>query len=656
MSKYCLSVDGAGVGTLSSTCPNPKPGQPIPYSYIIGPKSTDAGAQPYCASTDPTTQVQSFTKGACASESANAFTFYTYGSPITGQPPLCFMPAPAGIKGTIVTTLPDQGAGCTMNLNVKYQNVTCAETGCGDHGNCVSGVCVCAGGWSGTQCQSPPSGNAGCTPGQSCGNQGFYGVCEAANSAKTGGITGSGKCTCNTLAGQKGTFCEQACSPGDSTACGGPLRGLCVDNMYQAFTNPNSVQNRCACVNGWSGFSCDIPPPNWQCNNTDQQCTNITTLDPTKTVATGVCNNGTCTCNNSQDCGSTNSFGSAFTGKACQTPLSSSGTPCEKDEQCNATNSKCVNNVCTCPGDPTPDPTIDYVKNMVMGLLQTLSTPEGLGNFAGTIAIHAFVPRILKYMAVKSIQPGFQSSIMKRLESGALGETLGKDAARVLEDSVGKEMAAKLLTKMTGKQLMEATAESASKMIAETVLKDSFGVVLGPITSIVDTLGMLGMVLDGFDVLGMQEKTNQDMITAIMKKFEGFANSNKTIVETGAYFPTVLRAESTFPFREKTVTDAVNAKFAQDMGDYIGHLTVNSNGALIVPLFQTPSQNSNAQALAQAQGTLLYSVAGQNLQVYQRLKDYWPAVVAGGLILLGIIIGTAFGIRALVKKNLPSNK
>jgi len=660
-SKYCLSVDGAGVGTLSASCPTVKPGGPIPFMYILGPQKTDSDAQANCASTDPVTQVQTFTKGACPpSANPNDLTFYTYTSKVTGQPPLCLLPAPAGIQGTVVTTLTNQGSGCTSNLFVNYQSVTCAETGCGDHGSCSSGVCVCTDGWSGTQCQNPPAGNAGCTPGQSCGNQGSYGVCQASKSPKTGGITGSGQCQCNLLTGQQGTFCEQACSPGDASACGGPLRGTCVDSMYQFYTNPNAVTNRCACVNGWSGVTCNIPPDNWKCNNTDKQCTNVTTEDPSLTVVTGVCTNGACVCNNTQPCdtsSNTNSLGSAYTGTACQTPLSTSGSPCVNPSDCTSP-STCVGGACTCPNQPTPDPSIDYVANMIKGLASMISTAKGLENFGTMIGITAVLPKLLKYFAIKSVQAGFEKNILQRLEDGALGKTLGADGAKVLEDAVGKRLAAKLLAKMTTKELIETTAESASKMIAEMALKETFGVVLGPIDSFVNMMGMLGMVLDGFDVMGLQEKSSQDQITATMAKYKGIINSDKTFLETGTAFPFVIHAQSTFPFRQQTVTDATKSQFLTDVSDYLSHLTINSNGDAIIPLFQTPSQKQDLQDLAAAQGSFLYTVAGKNLQVYQRLKDYWPVLVAGGLLLLGALIGSAFGIKALLKnkKNLPSNK
>jgi hypothetical protein len=653
MSKYCLSVDGAGVGTLTpNACPATGPGKPIPFKYILGPKSTDAGAVPYCAYTYQN-KVQSFTKGACASEGPNQFTFYTYGSQVAGQNPLCFMPpALTGVKGTVVTTLPNQSNACTLNLFVNYQDVTCNEVGCGDHGSCVNNVCVCTDNWSGNQCQTPPTGNAGCTPDtatkKSCGNQGSYGTCQASTSS-TNGIAGSGQCKCDMLTSQMGTFCEQACDPGDTTACGGPLRGACVNSFYKIYTNPNAVANRCVCINGWSGTDCTTPPAGWQCNNTDQQCTNVTTEDPKNTVVTGTCNNGTCECYNTLTCNAAvNSTSPAFTGTACQLPLSASGAPCSTPADCN-NQQTCVAGTCTCPGGNTPQPSSNFVINILKGIISMFTTSDGIESFLMTIGIQAGLPMIMKYLAVRAIEPTFAKNIEARLLKATEGKVLGPEAAKVLEDSVGKRLAAKMIAKMTAKELMETSVDTAARSAAKLALESSFGF-LGPIDLFVNIAGVLGMVLDANDVAGTQEQMTQSQIDTWILKSYAKVNNDKVTLQYGSYFPAKQNVETTFQFRQLTTTDASRNQFVADVSSYMSHLTVNSNNDAIIPLFQTPQQVQAAQLLAGAQKDILYAIAGKNLEVYQRLKDYWPIVVASALLLIGALIGGAFGIKALLKK------
>ena len=658
MSKYCLLTDGAGVGTLrKDTCgPAPKSGQPVPFKYLVGPKSTDAGAQPNCATL--TAQGQTFTKGACTTEDATNFTFYTFDKPVPGQPTLCFMkPAITGVNGTVVTTLPDDPNSCFQNLYVQYQDVTCTDTGCGDHGSCgTNGVCSCTDGWSGVQCQSPPpaSSNAGCDPKkQSCGNMGWYGTCQAAVNPNTG-ISGSGKCQCDILAGQQGNWCEQACSSEDATACGGPLRGYCVDSMYQTFTNKNAVSNRCVCVNGWSGDTCKIPPPGWTCDDKENQCTNVTTEDPTKTVPTGSCVNGVCNCHNSNDCTSTNTLGSAFTGVACQTPMPVQGASCSKTTEC-ASPLTCISGVCTCPGSNTPQPSADFYFSLMKMLASMIYTPEGLAGLAQMAGIQKGIPLLIKYLGTKALAPAFQKQLLARLEDAALGKTLGKDAVSTLENSIGKRLAAKLMAKMSMKELMNTSITSASKEAAEMAMEEVFGA-LGPITSFVHIAGMLGMVLDATDVAGLQEKSSQAAIDATMLKMQSAVNNSTKMIQNGFYFPTKQYAQDTFPFLLKSSSSASKDKVATDVADYLGHLTVNSNGAAIVPMFTSPLAQQQSAELSAAEGTVLYKIAGDNLQVYDNLKQYWPYIVGAAVFIIAAIIGAAFGIKALARKKVLSKQ
>lgn len=652
---YCLSVDGAGVGTITQNkCTVPAPGGPVPSTYLLGPVSTDPNAQANCASTDSTTGVQTFSKGACAN--STDLTFYSYASPTSGETPLCFSTAPTGVQGTVVTLIPSQ-SGCSMNLNFKYQNVTCADTGCGDHGTCTNGQCTCSDNWTGVQCEKPPQGNAGCVPDtdskKSCGNQGSYGTCQAASSSTTG-ITGSGSCTCDLMTGQQGTYCEQHCSANDGTSCGGPLRGYCVDNFYNYYTNSNAVKKRCVCVNGWSGVDCSVPPPNWKCT-ADTDCTNLTTQDPKDTVPTGTCNNGTCACNNSQDCTSSNTQGSAFTGVACQTPLPTQGAACKVDGDCTSPLT-CVGGSCTCPGGNTPQPSDSFILKIIQMMVGMVTTAEGWKNLSGILVAQSALPLAIKWMTTKALEAGFVKTIESRLTKGVTGSLLGAEAKQILEQSVGKRLAAKVLAKMTTKELVECTVSSAASKVAAEAFTEVFGFV-GKIESFANFVQIIGMVLDAADVMGLNEESSQSQIDATLQKINGAVNSNKTILSHGLYFPAKQTADTTFPFLQQTLTTASRNQFAIDAGNYLSHLAVNSNGAAIIPMFQTPVQQQQAALQAEAQGSVLYTLAGKNLDVYSRLKQDWPIIVAGILVAIGVLVGSAFGIKALVnKKKLAINK
>ena len=656
-STYCVLNDGAGIGKIvPNKCPPPGgAGALLPFKYITGPKSSSAEAAPHCATTDATTGIQSFTVGACPGpDGPNSFTFYTYKAQLPGVPSLCLAPSPTG---TVITTLPANPSACTMNLNVGFTNTTCADTGCGDHGSCVNGSCACTDYWSGAQCEVPPpsSGSPGCSGPTACGNQGVYGTCQSGKTS-AGGVTGSGACQCDLVPEQLyGNNCEQTCIQGDATACGGPLRGVCVDPKFQFSVNSNAVLNRCACLNGWTGVNCNIPPPGWTCNATDRQCTNVTTMDPKDTLPTGTCNNGVCSCDNTLDCNAPpGSAGNvSFTGVACQTSSSTVGSPCKDSSTCQS-GQTCVSNICSCGS--TPEPSSNVISTIIQGIFSQLSTGQGFVTFAGQVLLNGLfhgVPGWSKAFVEKMVQSQFQKLVLARLTESAVGKTMGKDAVKFMFDNLGRRLATKVMAQMGARDLLKTSMVEVSEMAAKGAIKLAFGS-LGLISSFTNVLGMLGMVLDAADVAGLNEEMTQAQIDATLQKMLYYVNSDKGLVNLGVTLPLKVLPETSFAFRklQKETSGPANPdKFATDQADYISHLTVNSNGVAVIPTFQTPVQQQQQALAASAASDPLFVLAGRNLEVYSRLKSDWPFLLVGAVLILAAIVGGAFGIRAMARKN-----
>jgi hypothetical protein len=258
--------------------------------------------------------------------------------------------------------------------------------------------------------------------------------------------------------------------------------------------------------------------------------------------------------------------------------------------------------------------------------------------------------KLSKYLVTKLSSAVFKAVVSSRLTEAALGKLAGEDAVKALEESVGKSLAAKLMTKMSVLTLIKTSTEKLAQSATVMAFKEVFGTALGAIGSFTDMTMMLGMVLDSADVAGLNEKMTQSTIDAIVKKMEGGVNNVKEVQDAGIRFPQKMYAQDTFPFKVLTNEQAAIDKMTTDVGDYIGHLTVNSNGEAIIPMFPTTQQKQNAATLSQAQGDFLYTVAGKNLDVYTRLKQDWPIIVAAGLLIIGALIGAGFGIKALVQK------
>ncbi len=157
--------------------------------------------------------------------------------------------------GCLVATPSVCANGCDVDHCVGDP---CAGVSCNGHGSCVGGGCQCTGGWSGSNCGTPPAPCAGV-------NCNGHGSCVGGGCQCTGGWSGSncstppdpcagvncnghGSCAgggCQCTGGWSGSNCSTPPDPCAGVNCNG--HGSCVGGG-------------CQCTGGWSGWNCNTPP------------------------------------------------------------------------------------------------------------------------------------------------------------------------------------------------------------------------------------------------------------------------------------------------------------------------------------------------------------------------------------------------------------
>lgn len=178
--------------------------------------------------------------------------------------------------------------------------------GCGMHGKCIKGKCVCQQGWQGPNCKDPQcandcAGHGQCSfqsvhsPGQCICNYGWGGAgCQRVavysamrkcpNDCSANGLCMDGTCGCNV--GFKGPDCSDIICSGMMTGpkCDQPRcpndcngRGLCLNGM-------------CACWGFYAGKDCKMPVA------CQESCLHLCDTDPPTTESKQKCNTciGTC--------------------------------------------------------------------------------------------------------------------------------------------------------------------------------------------------------------------------------------------------------------------------------------------------------------------------------------------------------------------------
>lgn len=435
----------------------------------------------------------------------------------------------------------------------------------------------------------------------------------------------------------------------------------------------------CACTDGWVGRFCEVPPQNAKCEksddafraahkNGDLACGNYGVY--------GMCtSNGTCDCTNIEDnpisgtrcevrctadehCGSAG-FGTCdlstkrcvcqngWTGVHCKTPPPPPAT-CKKDADCgwggvsrgacDTVNKKCVciqggkgfiygGNWC----ETVLDPLEANQKNpsVARSLLDSLLTPTFLVNYV----LDEVSEKTVEYLLSKGFATLIKDAVMNRLSSTAL-----TNATITLAGRIGASAAMKSQAVLALKTMLRALSRSMAAKITSGLVKGVFGKPIWVLTA----LQGVGMLLDGFDVRGLNLQMGQSMLDMVQINYEKQFNASQQMVDAGVFYPTYAFPEDSVEWNIQVLTTSNQNDMLTDMGDYITRLSVNSDGQDIVAQPSSPVA-AYRSAIAEAQTRPLYKMlSGGNAARAAWLKTneiwFWSTVGGAGLIILVTLI------------------
>lgn len=494
---------------------------------------------------------------------------------------------------------------------------------CGDHGRCnaCTGQCDCDAGWNGTLCQNPDAGVA-CQVSddtfrkahnggdKDCGNYGSYGRCNA-----------DGTCACTN--GFKGSRCERACDTDDQ--CGGSQQsrpiGIC--NMF----------GQCECKNGWSGPQCKTPPPGVvQCQQ-DDDC------------GWGGAVNGKCQTDKRCKCNTDPSAEHAgrpmFDGPFCTNLIQYEGAPCKTDKDCLDGN-KChvVGNemVCYTP-DQSPATKLAHLKELIESFFTLENLVLMFGQSAGE--------QIATYLATQVGGVTLGKALEKVMLDNA--ETLvSKDALASMTKYLPEAMASRVAARMAGKEAIEQTAGFATKVIAEEIVAGAFGAVF----SAAGMFQIFGMVLDMFDARGLNQQMHQSLLDQQQRGFAQGFNQSESARKNSLFMPKPVSPTESVGFNLELKSQANLAHMREDAAKYLSSLRVNSNGDMIVPLFQSVAAQQVQEK--QNKNKVYWSMARGNEDVFNKLVKYgWLMWLLIALTVVSIVLVAVFSssrVQATLKK------
>jgi hypothetical protein len=503
---------------------------------------------------------------------------------------------------------------------------------CGSHGTLDEyGQCVCAIDpgytkkdsnveWSGVYCQRPPS-NVPCKPSSkeererlggdlSCGNWGQYGICNS-----------NGTCDCGIKNPFRGSRCQNECQ--SDMDCGGPKVPYHTPDgtINRDIGVCNRANNRCVCKNGWSGVQCRTPPPDAKAYD-ESDCywggVQHGTFDAEKQ---------TCMCLKDLK------GRPLYEGPLCATPVIYEGAPCSDKEPCRDKKDKCVMGKCEGPDTGTPGvPVPDQILAALGGLISLESIAFML--------VDQGMERTAEFLVKSGV-----TAIMTRILEAKIAKLAQGELFDALVSRIGVEAATKALS--------QAVADDAIKKVASSVIKEEALQVgeayAGKLDSILFVLAVWSMVLDVRDVRGLNAQMLQDNLDTLGMKFQNYLNETKSLVDAGITLPLPFFPEYNVPFNIQLQSKDKFTKYIQHLGDYISALTVNSDGQVIVPLFNPPDQVERNER--KAKYPLYWKMAQDNNDVFDRLTEYgWIMWLLGAFVVVFIVLTCVFSAPAVKRR------
>lgn len=474
--------------------------------------------------------------------------------------------------------------------------------------------------WYGMYCQKPPA-NVPCKKSSdeerkklggdlACGNYGQYGTCNT-----------NGTCDCGLVNPFKGSRCQNACE--SDMDCGGPKMPYTTPEgttINRDIGLCNRKDNTCSCKNGWSGVQCRTPPPDAKPYDAADCAWGG--------VAHGTFNEDTKQC----ICFKDERGRPLYEGPLCTLPIVYEGAPCSSKEPCRDKTAKCVDG--TCHDTDTVDKT--KLSEIFLTCVQGLFTWESI-NF---ILVDVGLTKMAKFFSETVVKQILEKVLLNSFEA------FSKEAAfAALTKTVGEELAVKITAQVFTKEVvtMSATAlaEASTAAVADSVT--------GPIGAILFLLQVWGMGLDVADGRGLQQMMLQGHLDMLGASFVNEINGVKELVDLGVTMPLPVTPDTSVPFQIQFKTTENYSNFIKYIGDYISALTVNSDGQVIVPLFNPPDEVERNER--KAKYPLYWKMAQDNNDVFDRLTKYgWLMWVLGSLVVVLVVLTCVFSAPAVKRR------
>jgi hypothetical protein len=503
---------------------------------------------------------------------------------------------------------------------------------CGSHGTLDEyGQCVCNldpgyttkdGNveWSGVYCQRPPT-NVPCKPSSAeerkklggdlaCGNWGQYGTCNS-----------NGTCDCGVKNPFKGSRCQNECQ--SDMDCGGPKVPFPTPDgaVNRDIGVCNRANNRCVCKNGWSGVQCRTPPADAKA------------YDESDCYWGGV-QHGTFDAENKKCiCLKDLQGRPLYEGPLCAIPVVYEGAPCSDKEPCRDKQAQCINGKCQGPDEGSSG----------------VSIPEQiLAALGGLLSLES-----IEFMLVDQGIEKTAEFLVKSGITGIMTKILEAQMAKLTQGAVFDMLASRVGVEVATQTMSRAVAENTVKTVASNVIREQAALIgeayASKLDSILFVLAVWSMVLDLRDVRGLNTQMLQDNLDMFGVKFQNYINETKTLVDVGMTLPKPVLPENNVPFNIQLNSSDTFKKYIEHLGDYLSALTVNSDGQVIVPLFNPPEQVERNER--KKKYPLYWKMAQDNNDVFDRLTEYgWIMWLLGSFIVVLVVLTCVFSAPAVKRR------